>query len=124
MYQSLSFLMFDSSGKVRASNGIIGLPHQVSQRSSCQLRGQNCYLEVTLGCASVENDKTSNSNKNNLKHHLAESPAIARDVQKGSADQISVYERAFIYPAEAVLVPVVQTSFSRSSLKRCILFIP
>ncbi|KAM7523061.1 hypothetical protein LguiA_012963 [Lonicera macranthoides] len=110
--------VYFSSGKVRASNGIIGLPHQVSQRSSCQLRGQNCYLEVTLGCASVENDKTSVTNKNNLKHHLAESPATARDVQKGSADQISVYERTFIYPPEAVLVPVVQTSFSRSSLKR------
>lgn len=29
-----------------------------------------------------------------------------------------MYEKTFIYPVEAVLVPVLQTSFSRSSLRR------
>ncbi|KAK2974453.1 hypothetical protein RJ640_013195 [Escallonia rubra] len=111
---------FFSSGKFRASDGIIGLPYQVSQGSGCQLRGKNCYLEVTLGC--FENEKAlqpnSNLNKNFTKQHNSESSAVAVDVKKGSADLYSRCERTFIYPAEAVLVPVVQTSFARSSLKR------
>ncbi|XP_059630501.1 mediator of RNA polymerase II transcription subunit 13 isoform X4 [Cornus florida] len=111
-----------SSGKYSTSNGIVGLPNRISQGSGCQLRGQNCYIEVTLGYPSSENSKAlqlgSNSNKNFVKHHIAESPAVPRGVQKGSSDLLSVCEKAFIYPAEAVLVPVLHTSFARSSLKR------
>lgn len=112
--------VYFSSGKLRASNGIIGLLNQVSQGSGCKLRGQCCYLEVTLGCSSAENDNKlqPSSNKNFPRHQIAESPAVARDAQKSSARHFSVCERTFIYPAEAVLVPVVQTSFARSSLKR------
>ncbi|XP_071701408.1 mediator of RNA polymerase II transcription subunit 13 isoform X2 [Rutidosis leptorrhynchoides] len=93
--------LYFSSGKFKTSNGIVGLPYQISQSSGCQLRGQNCYLEVTLGCEGAESEKplTSDSNKNDLKSE-------------------SIYEKAFIYPAEAVLVPAVQTSSARSSLKR------
>lgn len=43
---------------------------------------------------------------------------MGRADQKGALDNLSVYEKTFIYPAEAVLVPVLQTSFTRSSLKR------
>ncbi|KAK3030477.1 hypothetical protein RJ639_038783, partial [Escallonia herrerae] len=84
---------FFSSGKFRASDGIIGLPYQVSQGSGCQLRGKNCYLEVTLGC--FENERAlqpnSNLNKNFMKQHNSESSAVAVDVKKGSADLYSRY---------------------------------
>lgn len=98
----------NSSGKFKASNGIVGLPNQMSQTSGCQLRGQKCYLEVTLGCENVKNEKPlpSNSTKNFSKHHSTEN-------EKGPT-----YDKTFIYPTEAVLVPVVQTSSARSSLKR------
>ncbi|KAL7232398.1 hypothetical protein ACSBR2_010424 [Camellia fascicularis] len=111
-----------SSNKFRTSNGIVGLPGHVSQVSGCQLRGQSCYVEVTLGCPATGNDKplqqNSNLKKNFPKHHMTESSAVISGVQKGSPDQFSVCERKFIYPTEAVLVPELQTSFARSSLKR------
>ncbi|KAA8530327.1 hypothetical protein F0562_005036 [Nyssa sinensis] len=114
--------VYFGSGKFKTSNGIIGLPNHVSQGSGCQLRGQNCYIEVTLGCPSAENAKApqlnSNSSKNLAKHNMAESAALARGVHKGSLGQFSIYDKTFIYPAEAVLVPVLQTSFARSYLKR------
>ncbi|PWA99566.1 RNA polymerase II transcription mediator [Artemisia annua] len=101
--------LYFSSGKSKASNGIVGLPHMFSQSSGCQLRGQNCYLEVTLGCENAESEKplASNSNKNISKQQTSESPGVTKE-----------NEKTFIYPAEAVLVPVVQTASARSSLKR------
>lgn len=60
----------------------------------------------------------SNSSKNLPKHHVAESPALGIADQKGALDNASVYEKTFLYPPEAVVVPVLQTSFTRSSLKR------
>ncbi|KAK2641530.1 hypothetical protein Ddye_023293 [Dipteronia dyeriana] len=114
--------VYFSAGKSRTSNGFLGLPHHVSQGSGCQLNGQNCYLEVTLGCPRSASDNASQSNSNytrNLhKHNIAESPALGRGDEKGSANHLSVYEKTFIYPAEALLVPVLQTSSSRSSLRR------
>lgn len=109
----------NSSGRLSAAKGMIGLPNQVAQSSNCKLRGQSCYLEVTIGCSSTEDDKLQySSNKNISRHQFGESPAVAKDAQKKSARRFSVCERTFIYPAEAVIVPVVQTSFARSSLKR------
>lgn len=109
-----------SSGKFRTSNGIVGLPRDVSQVSGSHLRGQSCYVEVTLGFPSTGNSDAHNLNlkKNLPKHHNSESSAVASGVQKGLHDQFSVSERTFIYPVEAVIVPVLQTSFARSSLKR------
>ncbi|KAJ9141058.1 hypothetical protein P3X46_031639 [Hevea brasiliensis] len=113
---------FSSSGKFRTSNGFIGLPNHFSQGPGCLLRGQNCYVEVTLGCPRSESEKGLRSNSNlirNLpKNHVVESPAIGRGDHKGPPVQTAVHEKAFIYPAEAVVVPVLQTSFARSSLKR------
>ncbi|KAK1429059.1 hypothetical protein QVD17_11258 [Tagetes erecta] len=100
--------LYFSSGKFKAINGIVGLPNQFSQSSVCQLRGQNCYLEVTLGCENVESEKSLPPNSNmNSKNHISESTGVTKE-----------YEKTFIYPAEAVLVPLVQTSSARSSLKR------
>lgn len=112
--------MWNSSGKLRTSNGIVGLPRDVSQVSGSHLRGQSCYVEVTLGFPSAGNSDAHNLKKNMPKHHNSESSAVASGVQKGLHDQFSVSERTFIYPVEAVIVPVLQTSFARSSLKRYI----
>ena len=120
----ISINMLNSSSKVRTSNGIVGLPCNGSQVPGCQVRGQSCYVEVTLGLPTTGNDKMLSRNlnlKNNFPdNHNTESSAMTSGGQKGSPDQSSVYERTFIYPVEAVLVPVLQTSFARSSLKRYI----
>ncbi|KAF8398564.1 hypothetical protein HHK36_017495 [Tetracentron sinense] len=124
--------VYFSSNKVRASSGVTvpGIPFQVAQAAGCQVRGQSCYGEVTLGCHGTGGDKelqsSSNINRNFSKHHVAESPAMAlvRGVQKqGSQDHFPVLERTFIYPAEAVLVPVMRTAFARSSLKRHVFYL-
>ena len=102
----------------------MGLPNLVSQGSGYRLGGQNCYIEVTLGFPNVGNDKALNLdphlNANSSKHHTAESAELARGVQRGSPNYSSICEKTFIYPTEAVLVPVLQTSFARASLKRYI----
>ncbi|KAI8528295.1 hypothetical protein RHMOL_Rhmol12G0139000 [Rhododendron molle] len=96
-----------------------GLLRDVSQVSGSHLNGQSCYVEVTLGFPSTGDNDTRNSNlkKSLLKHQDTESSAVASGVQKGLHDQFSVSERTFIYPVEAVIVPVLQTSFARSCLK-------
>ncbi|KAL4343391.1 mediator of RNA polymerase II transcription subunit 13 [Arachis ipaensis] len=113
---------FSSTSKFRASSGIIGLPNHVSQGVGCQLRGQNCYVEVSLGFPRLVTDKALQSNKNSVRNlsklHVAESPAAGRSDHKGSPDHLSDCEKTFLYPAEAVLVPVLQTSLARSSLRR------
>lgn len=60
----------------------------------------------------------ANLDKNISGQNISESSTVTREAQKGSARHMPVCEKTFIYPAEAVLVPVVQTSFARSSLKR------
>ncbi|KAI9398736.1 hypothetical protein POPTR_003G220800v4 [Populus trichocarpa] len=114
--------VFMSSGKSKTSNGFIGMPYHVSQGPGCQLREQNCYVEITLGCPRSESDKELETNlqstKNSSKNHIAESPAVRRGDQKVSPDHLSAYEKAFIYPVEAIVVPVLPKSFARSSLKR------
>ncbi|XP_011088350.1 mediator of RNA polymerase II transcription subunit 13 [Sesamum indicum] len=108
-----------STGKFRGSNGIVGLPYLVAQGSGLpgQLRGQNCYVEVTLGCHDKV-VKNVNSHTNLSHTHGTESPAIGRGTQRWFSDKHLVCDKMFVYPAEAVLVPVMQTSFARSSLKR------
>ncbi|OVA06369.1 Mediator complex [Macleaya cordata] len=92
--------VYFSSSKVRALNGftVLGIPLHVAQASGNQLRGQSCYVEVTLGCRGNGAEKG--------------------DQKQGSGDHFRVLERTFIYPAEAVLVPVIRTASARSSLKR------
>lgn len=109
------------SSKFKSSNGIIGLPNHFSQNSSCQLRGQSCYVEVTVGCTANGHGKALRpKNSKNLLFHCqnAESSVMTSGIQKGSPEEFSVCEKTFIYPVEAVLVPIVQASFARSSLKR------
>ncbi|KAM1802692.1 hypothetical protein ACFX12_028754 [Malus domestica] len=112
--------VYFSSSKFKTGNGFIGLANHASQGSGCQLRGQNCYVEVTLGCPRPGSDRSLQANSNSLrntgKHNLSESPALGRGDQKLALDNSSVYEKTFVYPAEAVLVPALQVA--RSSLKR------
>nr|GLL32579.1 mediator of RNA polymerase II transcription subunit 13 isoform X1 [Ipomoea trifida] len=108
-----------SSGKCTSSNGIVALPYHVSQDSGCQLRGLNYFVEVTIGCPATGTGKTlrphSNSQKSLPGHNMAESQAVAKVGQSRAPD---ICERMFIYPSEAVLVPVMQTAYAKSSLKR------
>ncbi|CAI9108175.1 OLC1v1007721C1 [Oldenlandia corymbosa var. corymbosa] len=107
-----------SSGKFKASNEVVGLPY-ASHYSGCQLRGQNCYAEITLGgplsddAKKLHND--SSSQKNLLRHNGNESVAPETKLSQKGLPETS---KMFIYTAEAVVVPVMQTSFARSSLKR------
>ncbi|CAH9118823.1 unnamed protein product [Cuscuta epithymum] len=108
-----------SSGKFSSSNGIVGLPNHVPHDSSCQLKGQNCFVEVSLGCPAKETGKTlrqhSNSQKSLQGHNVVESQTV---VTVGHSRPPDICERMFFYPSEAVLVPVMQTSYAKSSLKR------
>ncbi|KAG9136307.1 hypothetical protein Leryth_003907 [Lithospermum erythrorhizon] len=110
-----------SSGKL-SDNEVVGLEKKVSQGSSSQLRGKSCYAEVTIGCPESAGDKllqrSSSSNKNIVKQHVSETPATGRVGHGCFPDQASFSERVLIYPVEAVLVPVMQTSPAKSYLKR------
>lgn len=110
----------NSSGKSRTSYGFVGLPHHVSQ-GGCQSKGQNCYVEVTLGCPKSVSEKPLQSNSNYIRNvsmpHVTESLTGRGDL-KGSSNHLSSHKKTFIYPSEAVLVLLLQTSFARSSLKR------
>ncbi|KAJ4755679.1 Mediator of RNA polymerase II transcription subunit 13 [Rhynchospora pubera] len=82
--------------KLKSPNGwTTGAPY-VTQSPGCQMRGQSFYVEVALGCSS--------------------SPC--KESKTELIDQAPVVERTFIYPPEAVLVPMMHRAFSRFSSKR------
>lgn len=112
----------NSSVKLKASNEVVGLPYRALHGSGCHLRGQNCYAEITLGGPVGGSDKmlpqNSGLHKNLSRHNLTESMPETKVNQKGPPEP----SRVFIYPADAVLVPVMQTSLARSCLKRYELF--
>ncbi|XP_008807938.3 mediator of RNA polymerase II transcription subunit 13 isoform X1 [Phoenix dactylifera] len=116
--------VYISNSKV--SNGFtVGVRFPVAQSSGCQLRGQSCYVEVTLGCPSTCSDKVleSNSNQSNnaIRPHTEEShfSSVGKGQQKqGTIYQLPILERTFIYPADAVVIPMMHRAFARSSVKR------
>ncbi|KAL7090404.1 hypothetical protein ACP275_12G039000 [Erythranthe tilingii] len=112
--------VYMSTAKFRGSNGIVGLPYHAAQGSvlPAQMRGQNCYVEVTIGCQDKMGRKNVYSRSNLPQTHGTEPPAVGLGTQKGPPEKLPFCEKMFVYPAEAVLVPVMQTSFARSSLKR------
>ncbi|XP_039014736.1 LOW QUALITY PROTEIN: mediator of RNA polymerase II transcription subunit 13-like [Hibiscus syriacus] len=105
-----------------SNSGKNSLPYHTSQSSACRLRGQNCYVKVSFGCSKYRSDKSLNPNPDHIrnlpKHQSTDTYTMGRGYQKGSADPLSVHEKTFIYPPEVVLVPVLQISFARSSLRR------
>ncbi|KAK8938453.1 Mediator of RNA polymerase II transcription subunit 13 [Platanthera zijinensis] len=93
----------------------------ITRSSDCQLRGQSCYVEVTLGCPSTSIEVTQEKNRvqeiNTIKLN-SEEPCLVSSGKGQQVDHFPVLERTFIYPAESVLVPVLHRAFARSSLKR------
>lgn len=112
--------------KLKASKGLTaGMPFDVAQSSGCQLRGQSCYVEITLGCSSKCSDKTSESdghlNKNAVHNHSEEAQraSAGRNQHKhGSSYQFASFQRTFIYQPETVLVPLMHKAFARTSPRR------
>jgi len=101
------------------------MPFDVAQSSGCRLRGQSCYVEITLGCLSKCSDKTlessGNQNKNAVHHHSEEAQmaSVGRSqLKQGSPDQFACLQRTFIYEPGTVLVPLMHMAFARTSLKR------
>lgn len=76
------------------------MPSFDTSQDACQLRGQSCHVEVMLGDSG---------------HKL---PSEKSDSSQMASDASSLTERTFVYPPEAVLVPLVHPAFCRPSLKR------
>lgn len=93
-----------------------------TQPTICQLRGQSYYVEVALGVPAASTAKLSERENNQVKKELGsvEEPHLGADGQQKieSADSLPVIERTFIYPPEAIMVPMVHQAFVRSSSKR------
>ncbi|KAJ8443319.1 hypothetical protein Cgig2_015800 [Carnegiea gigantea] len=81
--------VYAGSGTARASAGLAGLPDRISQAPGCKLQGQNCYVEVTLGCSISENIK-ENSNSNGPAHPISDTASMARGSPKGSSGDAPV----------------------------------
>ncbi|XP_018684609.1 mediator of RNA polymerase II transcription subunit 13 isoform X1 [Musa acuminata AAA Group] len=106
------------SSKLKGSNGIaIGMPSHMVQSSNCQLRGQRCYVEVTFDCHSDIVMGSNNKQNTNESHVHNEEPhliAVGKVQKKHGVDHLPVLERTFIYPAEAVVIPMMHRAFARS----------
>ena len=91
------------------------------QSSNCQLRGQRCYVEVTFDCHSDIVMGSNNKQNTNESHVHNEEPhliAVGKVQKKHGVDHLPVLERTFIYPAEAVVIPMMHRAFARSFNKR------
>ncbi|XP_074292645.1 mediator of RNA polymerase II transcription subunit 13 [Silene latifolia] len=97
-------------GSSTSITGLVGLPYPVPQAPGCKLQGHNCYIEVSLGC------NMPNFNPEKSYHPTQNTPSSSRSNEKGSGDATAC-EKTFVYPYEAVLVPVLKPSYPRS-LKR------
>ncbi|XP_072986939.1 mediator of RNA polymerase II transcription subunit 13 [Typha latifolia] len=109
--------------KLKSSYGSAAGLTYVTQSSGCQLRGQSCYIEVALGCSSACTDKAleTNSYLKNKALHPAEDSEFATDGgqrKQESVHHFPVLERTFIYPAEAVVIPLTHRAFACFSRKR------
>ncbi|CAN6208649.1 unnamed protein product [Urochloa humidicola] len=93
-----------------------------TQPTVCQLRGQSYYVEVALGFPAASADKVSESEHMHIKKEMdsVKDSQLGADGQRKveSPDSLPVLERTFIYPPEAVLVPMVHQAFVRFSSKR------
>ncbi|XP_006655580.1 mediator of RNA polymerase II transcription subunit 13 [Oryza brachyantha] len=93
-----------------------------TQPTICQLRGQSYYVEIALGFPAATTDKVPESENNQIIKELdtvKDAQLSADEHQKlESADSVPVLERTFIYPPEAIMVPMVHQAFVRFSSKR------
>ncbi|KAF6157890.1 hypothetical protein GIB67_015206, partial [Kingdonia uniflora] len=106
--------VYFSSSKVKTSHGIsvLSIPSHIAQDSGFQLSEQSCYVEITLGFPGTDGDKKANQSSSSYRNFNESCD------QKQRSDDFQALERTFIYPAEAVVVPVMHTDTTRSSLKR------
>ncbi|KAJ8471301.1 hypothetical protein OPV22_025644 [Ensete ventricosum] len=106
------------SSKLKGSNGIaIGMPSHMVQSSNCQLRGQKCYVEVTFDCHSdivMGSNNKQNTNESHVHNEEPNLTAVGKVQKKHGVDHLPVLERTFIYPAEAVVIPMMHRAFARS----------
>ncbi|KAJ0242394.1 Mediator of RNA polymerase II transcription subunit 13 [Hirschfeldia incana] len=113
--------VYFSSGNLRSSSGYIGLPPHAGSGSR-PINGDHCYVEVTLGCCQNINDNSSQTNSTfavNFPYNQCPEPSVgSKEHRKVQPDILSMCEKKFIYPAEAVLVPILQSAFAKFSLKR------
>ncbi|KAK9736067.1 hypothetical protein RND81_04G247700 [Saponaria officinalis] len=109
--------VFIGSGK--SISGLVGLPYPLHQAPRCKLQGHNCYIEVSLGSSTTGSEKGNSPNLylENFNHPTLNTPSTSTGNEKGSSDTPAC-EKTFVYPSEAVLVPVLKPSYPRSSLKR------
>lgn len=115
--------------KMKASNDFsdVTLPFHFSQASYGKIRGQTCYAEVSLGClagrAAKSGQLSSNVNKSGFKQDDIDIPSseipVKDERKQGCEDYVQLVERTLIYPAEAVLVPMVPLVPARTCLRRC-----
>ncbi|KAL8139747.1 hypothetical protein V2J09_005768, partial [Rumex salicifolius] len=99
--------VYDGSDMFRSSSRLVG--------KGCQ----NCYAEVSLSCNIPESGagmKLSLSSNKNFPNNQTCSPPIG-GVYRRFGDETPVLEKTFIYPTEAILVPILQSSYARTSLK-------
>ncbi|KAG0487445.1 hypothetical protein HPP92_009540 [Vanilla planifolia] len=109
------------SSKVMASNEGTHVLSSSTRSSGCQLRGQSCFVEVTLGCSFTRYKETLESNNRqqiNAFQHNMEELSFVSPTKGQQTDPFPILERTFIFPAESVLVPVLHRSFAKSSTKR------
>uniref|UniRef100_A0A1D1ZKE6 Mediator of RNA polymerase II transcription subunit 13 n=1 Tax=Anthurium amnicola TaxID=1678845 RepID=A0A1D1ZKE6_9ARAE len=106
--------------KVKASNGIsvLGMPFHIVQSSGCRSKEQSCYVEVTMGCTSQPSSNPSKNVLQNAKEDTHLHSVGRHENKQGLLGYFPNLERTFIYPVEAVLVPVVHRAFTKSSPKR------
>uniref|UniRef100_A0A7N0TH47 Mediator of RNA polymerase II transcription subunit 13 n=1 Tax=Kalanchoe fedtschenkoi TaxID=63787 RepID=A0A7N0TH47_KALFE len=109
--------VYFNSAQFKTSNRLVGLPFQASQHHACNLRGKNCFVEVTLGFNGLQKASYKLNNDKSSHRRLEPNP-VRNGVMNGSVNHDFCCERTFIYPVEAVVIPVLQTSLARSSLKR------
>lgn len=115
--------------KMKASNDFseVTSPFHFSQASYGKIRGQTCYAEVSLGCLAGRAGKAGqlslNVNKSGFKQDEIDIPSsditVKDERKQGCEDYIQLIERTLIYPAEAVLVPMVPIVPARTCLRRC-----
>lgn len=109
------------TSKLKASNESAHGLLSITRTSGYQLRGQSCFVEVTLGCPSTSSkdaEEKKSSPKVNAINPNSEEPCLVSSGKGQQSDPFPILERTFIYPAESVMVPVLHRAFARSSLKR------
>ncbi|KAL9271921.1 Mediator of RNA polymerase II transcription subunit 13-like protein, partial [Drosera capensis] len=97
----------------RDSAGFLGLPYNVSEAAAFQMKTRCFFVEVLLGHVVSGHEATK---KSRVKSD-ADSPNIAESDQRVSTADTSVCEKTFIYPTEAVVIPILQPSYAGHPLK-------